>query len=253
MIELDDRDGVRVLALAHGKANAFDLELTQKLDDALTAAAQEEAGAVVLAGGEHIFSAGVDLERVLEGGEAYLRDFLPALQRLFTTLLEFPRPLVAAVGGHAIAGGCLVACAADVRLAARGPARIGVPELSVGVAFPTAALEILRLRVPPQYLPQIVYGARNHDVEDALRLGLVDELVEPGELLQTARQRARALAALPAEAFRLAKQTWIAPARAALERHAVERDAQVVRQWCRPESLARIRAFVERTLGGGTA
>ena len=104
MIESTTKDGVAVLTMRHGKANALDTELCQALCGALDDAADSVA-AVVLTGAGSVFSAGVDLKRVTAGREGYLAAFLPELRRAFTRLATFELPVVAAVNGHAIAGG----------------------------------------------------------------------------------------------------------------------------------------------------
>ena len=145
MIESSTKDGVAVLAMRHGKANALDTELCQALCGALDEAAAEGAAAVVLTGAGPVFSAGVDLKRVTAGREGYVAAFLPELRRAFTRLATFELPVVAAVNGHAIAGGFILFAAADWAVMAEGPGRVGVTELLVGVPFPAVALELLRL------------------------------------------------------------------------------------------------------------
>src|SRR5712692_1105698 len=140
MIELTDRGTVTVLKMVHGKANALDLELCEALTSQLDDCRRSSIGALVLTGTGRMFSAGVDLPRIVDGGPAYVRAFLPSINRMFQTLFSFPKPVVAAINGHAIAGGCVMACAADVRLMAREPGRIGIPELLVGVPFPVVPL-----------------------------------------------------------------------------------------------------------------
>src|SRR5262245_6657115 len=130
MIERTDEDGVAVLRLAHGRANAMDAELCDALTEAMAQAAS--ARAVVLTGTGGIFSAGVDLKRLLGGGRAYLDAFLPSWSRMFERVFFHPAPVVAAVNGHAIAGGCVLAAAADRRVMASDAGRIGVTELLVG-------------------------------------------------------------------------------------------------------------------------
>src|SRR5262249_62216638 len=104
--------------------------------------------ALVVTGTGPMFCAGVDLRRLLREPPAYLDRFLPALDRMFETLLFLPKPVVAAVNGHAIAGGCVLACMCARRLAARRAARMGVTELLGGLPFPAPALETLRARLP---------------------------------------------------------------------------------------------------------
>ena len=123
----------------------------------MRACEQSAAGALVITGQGKMFSAGVDLPRLVEGGAAYVREFLPAMNHAFETLFAFPKPLVVAVNGHAIAGGCVMACCADYRIMAREPGRIGIPELLVGVPFPVVPLEIVRFATPPQHLQALIY------------------------------------------------------------------------------------------------
>ena len=108
-----------------------------------------------------MFSAGVDLLKVVDGGAVYVRMFLPVFRRVFESLFDYPKPVVAAVNGHAIAGGCVLACAADHRVMAAGTARIGMPELLVGVALPTVALETVRCACPSRLRRLISQAARS--------------------------------------------------------------------------------------------
>src|SRR5215831_4524590 len=132
MLEISHHADVAVLKIAHGKANALDLELCRHITGRLEELGTSSVEAVVLTGQGGIFSAGVDLLRALDADAAYLRGFLPTLRKLFDVTFFYPKPVVAAINGHAIAGGCVLACAADQRLMARGPGRIGVTELLVG-------------------------------------------------------------------------------------------------------------------------
>ena len=101
---------------------------------------------------------------------------------------RFPKPLVAAVNGHAIAGGAIMMLACDQRLLARGPARIGLTEVLVGVQFPAWALEIARFATPPEHFQTLICTGRTYEPEAALARGLVDELVEPERLLDRAME-----------------------------------------------------------------
>lgn len=250
MIHLEPRDSVAVLRIEHGKANAADVELFDGLVQRLEEVERSAATAVVLTGTGKMFSAGVDLFRVLDGGSAYLREFLPKLAGGLQRLLTFPRPVVAAVNGHAIAGGCVLACACDRRLMAEPGGVIGLTELLVGVPFPVAALETVRELLPACHLQDLVYRGRTLRPGEARAIGLVDELVEPGELLERSLATAAELAAIPEPAFALTKRLLRAPLLERIERYAGEIDAAVLENWSRPETAAAIRAFLDRTLGG---
>jgi len=247
VIEREERGAVVILRLAHGKASAMDLELLRAIDDAFALEERSPSRAVVLTGTGSIFSAGVDLLRVVEGGRAYLAEFLPALDRTLRRLLAFEKPLVAAINGHAIAGGFVIACAADRRLLARGKATYGAPELEVGVPFPPSALELVRLGCPPASLREITLESRIFGCEDCLARGLVDELVPPETLLDVAVQRATKLASPPARAFAITKRLLRRPALERLEREG-SRSEEILGAWASDEVLGAIRAYVQRIL-----
>jgi enoyl-CoA hydratase len=249
MIERSDAGGVTVLRLAHGKAHALDLELCLALTGELEALAETRAPAV-LTGGGTIFSAGVDLVRLLREEVGYTPRFLQALTGCFLTLFDHPAPVVAAINGHAVAGGCILALACDRRLAAAGDYGIGIPELRVGVPFPVIALEIVRHGAPGgHFRDELVYQGEVMPPAEALARGLVDEVVPAGELLERAVAAARRLGAIPHVSFATTKRALRAPA---LERYrlaAPAADPEIVETWCSPEVRAAVAAHVERTLG----
>ena len=177
MIELTSHGVVSVLTMTHGKANALDLELCTALTARLEEYRQSSARALVITGAGRMFSAGVDLVRVVSGGDTYVRVFLPAVSRAFETLFSLLKPVVAAVNGHAIAGGCIIACAADYRVMARAPGRIGIPELRVGVPFPVVPLEIMRFAAGTRAQALINRGT-TFQADEALAQGLVDAVVD---------------------------------------------------------------------------
>jgi enoyl-CoA hydratase len=210
---------VAVLRMAHGPVNVMDLEFCEAVAERFRSLAADPVRAVVITGSDRAFSAGVDLKRYVDGGPAYVERFLPALADAFHAVFELRKPVVAAVTGHAVAGGCVLAACADVRLMADGRGGIGVPELRVGVPFPRIALEVLRYAVGGVAARKLVLGARIHPPTEALGLGLVDRVVAPDELLGEAVTAARELAAdVPADTFAVTK--------AQLQRDALERTAR---------------------------
>ena len=156
-----ERDGpVAVVRLARGRSNALDTELCRDIAGQFGEMGPDGARAAVLTGQGSMFCAGVDLLRVRDGGPGYLYEFLPALTDAFLAVFGCPVPVVAAVNGHAIAGGCILAAACDHRVMNADRGRIGVTELQVGVPFPIAALEILRFAVGTQRLAELISTAR---------------------------------------------------------------------------------------------
>src|SRR5687768_6307823 len=117
--------------MTHGKVNAMDLELLEAIGTTFRALAKSSSGAVVLTGTGRAFSAGVDLRRLVAEGPDYVRRFLPLLSEMFEAVFELPKPVVAAVNGHALAGGFVLFSACDERVLVDAPARVGIPELLV--------------------------------------------------------------------------------------------------------------------------
>jgi enoyl-CoA hydratase len=248
MIERSEHDGILTLRLADGKVGALDVELVDALLRELDAAAGG-ARALVLTGTGSIFSAGVDLVRLTREGPDYVRRFLPLLSRFLRALFAFPKPVVAAANGHAIAGGCVIVLAADARLMADGAGTIGLPELAVGVPFPAAALEVVRFAVPRDRVQSLLYTGRTLPPRDALAAGLVDEVVAPGELPARAEEVARQLALIPPPVFRLTKQSLRAEALERIDNAGMSLDQAALEVWSEAETHAHIREYLRRTLG----
>ncbi|TCP47246.1 enoyl-CoA hydratase [Tamaricihabitans halophyticus] len=239
MIEKAEHDGIAVLTLRHGPVNALDLELLQAIPQAFAEVADSRA--VVLTGGGRSFSAGVDLKRIADGGAAYVEEFLPALSEAFLSVFDQPKPVIAAINGHALAGGCVLAAAADVRLMAAGT--IGLTELAVGVPFPTVAVEIMRHAVGPA-AEALVLGAGRHTAEQAGAIGLVHEIVPGDQLVETALRRAETHCAAPTEVYAFSKQQLRRPARERISADRPIDDPEVARVWGSAETKQALNAYL---------
>ena len=185
--------------MRHGPANALDPALVARLGASLDEA--EAAGRpLVLTGNGRFFSAGLDLAGLPEDRDE-MGAFVDAFDEFVRRLFLFPCPTVAAVNGHAVAGGAILATACDVRIGATGGYRIGVSEVQLGVIFPAAAFEVLRAAVPPERTAEVLLRGRLTGPEDALANGFLHELAEPEALAARAAERAEELGALPREAY----------------------------------------------------
>jgi enoyl-CoA hydratase len=249
MIEIEDREGVTLLRMARGKGNALNVELLEGLDASLVRVEAESSQPLVVTGQGRSFCAGLDLPAITGGGAAYLQQLLPALTRALRRLVLFPRPLVAAVNGHAIAGGAIIMMAADHRIAALGEARIGLKELAVGVPFPAWPLEIARAAIPREHFARLIYTAALVSPSEGHALGLIDELTEQDDLLERAFVVARQLATVPAATFAISKRHVRAPLVEAAERRAASDDHEVFTNWASETTQQQMRAFIERTIG----
>jgi enoyl-CoA hydratase len=194
-----------------GKANALNPRALDALAAALEQVDRGDAGGVVLTGYDRFFSAGLDLVGLYPLDRAAMEAFVARFDRVMLDVFAFPRPVVAAINGHAVAGGCILALACDARLMAAGPGRIGLNEIRLGLPFPAAALEIARRAIPAASLDTALYGGQLYTPDEALERGLVDGLAA-ADVVVEARSFCERLAELPAAAFRTIKASLQAPA-----------------------------------------
>jgi enoyl-CoA hydratase len=199
--ELDGK--VAVLRLDDGKANALGPEPLAALSAALTRA-EKEAASVLLIGRPGRFSGGFDLAVMSEGPDA-ARAMVTAGAELLMQIYLHPQPVTVACTGHAIAMGCLVLLASDLRIGAQGDFKIGLNEVGIGMALPHFALELARDRLSKRHLTQATLHARLYDPEVAVDAGYLDTTCPPDALVATALAEARRLAELNAAAYRLSK------------------------------------------------
>lgn len=247
MIGVTRHGNIALLTLANGKANALDIEFCRALTGQINTLKKPPVEAVVITAEGPIFSAGVDLLRAGKDGAKYLRQFLPTLNKMFEAVFNFPKPVVAAVNGHAIAGGCVLACCADYRLMARGNGRIGVTELLVGLPFPALAFEVMRFVTGPRHFAELIYTGETLPPNEAMERGLLHEVVEPAMLQERALDAARMLAQISPAAFTQTKQQMRLGVTDRIKRDGKRTDAAVTKLWTTPKAIASIDAYVSRT------
>jgi enoyl-CoA hydratase len=248
MIDVRREDGIAVVTMTHGKANALDIEFCDALSARFADLRSADAKAIVLTAPGKIFCAGVDLKRLSAGGVDYVRAFLPSLHRLYDTVFFHPKPVVMAINGHAMAGGAVLAACGDRRIMVREAGRIGVTEMLVGVPFPALAFEIVRFAVQPRYLAEFTQTGATYPTGDALHKGWVDEVVEPAALMARAREAAKFYATLSPAAF---AQTKAQIRQAVSERMTLAgaaTDRAVTSIWTQQATLDRVSAYVAKTL-----
>jgi len=196
-------DKVAIVRMDDGKANALSREMIDQVLAALTRA-EQEAGALVLAGRPDRFCAGFDLRIMMSGPEA-ATTLLKAGSEMLMRLYAAQLPVVIACSGHALAGGALVVLTGDCRIGAAGAYRIGLNEVSIGLPVPVLAMELARDRLSKRALVHATLLAQIYDPETALAAGYLDAVVAADQLEARAREEAKRLAALPAGAFRATK------------------------------------------------
>lgn len=206
-VVVDSRDGIATVRIDRPPVNALDVDTLHQLSDALDVAATDDTRAVVLTGTGSTMSAGADLVKVLAGHDAYVDAGIDGLTRCFRTLFEFPKPVVAAVNGHALAGGAVLTCGCDHRVMGESAGRIGVIELAAGVPFPAWALELVRHAVNNEHFQELVYFGAAYEPGEALAKGLIDEVCPDELVMSRAVERAEELARVPARTFALTKRS----------------------------------------------
>ena len=245
-MDVEMQDGVALLRMRAPKANAIGQAWLDRMDQLLADLEARAPAAMVLIGEGRAFSAGLNLPEIIELDRAGLQRFILTFSRTMLRVASLPWPVVAAVNGHAIAGGCVLAMQADERIMAEGEGRIGLNEIQLGIGLPAIVLESVRWQVPPSTLLPLAVEGELVDAQRARSLGLVQEVVAPEELLPRARARARHLGSLPGAAFRQIKRNLREPAREAVERRATEDAADWVETFFSPQGQQRLRAAVAR-------
>jgi len=194
---------MREIVLDGSGKNALGTAVMRSTIDAFRDAKDEP---ILLSGKGDAFSAGLHLKEISTFDDAGLAVYLEMLDELVLTVYNHPAPVVAHVNGHAIAGGCIVAMCADLRISTDNPAvRIGLNETAIGLEFPPRIMKLVKTRVPKNALDRVVLEGGLYAPLDALRLGLVDEVSADAAAL--ARSTCEKLAKHPAETYRAAKRT----------------------------------------------
>jgi enoyl-CoA hydratase/carnithine racemase len=199
-VTVEVRDEIVVLTLDRPKANAFNPELVAALSSALAANAKAR-GVVLASSTPGIFSAGWDLPFLVDKNRAEMETFVSSYCDLVRRLFVFGPPVVAALPGHAIAGGLIFAMAADERIAAQGRGKFGLSEVILGVSVPACLMEPFRHVVGARHMERLASTGENFEPDAALALGLIDALVPAEELLDRAVARARFLGGLSGAAY----------------------------------------------------
>jgi enoyl-CoA hydratase/carnithine racemase len=220
LVAIEEADGVTVVRLQRPPANAMSPELLDAGAAVVERLRERRPAAVVITGQAEFFSGGVDLKLAPTLSDDEQRAMVGGINRLFFDWYGLPHPVVAAVNGHAVAGGLILALCADHRVGS-ARASYGLTELRVGAPYPGAALAVIRAELDRGPLRRLVLGAELVDGETALEVGLVDELAADTE--ERALEVARELAGLPAATYARVKLQLRDPALVEM-REALERD-----------------------------
>jgi enoyl-CoA hydratase len=195
--------GVATLVMDDGKVNALSPAMLDAINLSLDRAVADDA-TVVLTGREGVFSAGFDLKILREGGPDAV-GMLTGGFRLAERVLSFPRPVVMACSGHAIAMGLFLTLSGDYRLGVDGPYKLVANEVAIGLTMPYAAIEICRHRLTPSAFQRAMLLSETFTPGEAVSGGLLDGLTGAGDLAASARRLAETFASLPADSHAATK------------------------------------------------
>jgi enoyl-CoA hydratase len=238
---------VSVIRLEGGKANAMTGEFLDTVERAIDELERSAARAAVITGYDRFFSAGLALPTLIDLDRPGMRVAIEKFGRVMMRVFACEKPIVAAINGHALAGGCVLALMCDRRICVGDPGvQIGLIEVQVGIGLPSIVIEPLRAQVPPQSLVPIALEGRRFPPAEAVAVGLVDAIVPAGDLLALATAQAAALAANPAIAVGQVKRALRAPVIEAIARNQARETEAWLDSWFAPEARARLRAAVDK-------
>jgi enoyl-CoA hydratase len=241
-VELEIDGELATLRLSRDHGNAINGELVEDLSDACAEVAADDRirGATLAASGK-LFCPGLDLQELIELGRPAMEQFVLRLGACILALYSFPKPLVAALHGHAIAGGCVLSLTADWRVLREG-ALTGLAEIRVGVPFPFGVATILRETAIK--LEEVALFGRNYEGQEAVAAGLVHEVAAADDFESRCRERVEELAAKDSGAFAITKRYLRAPAVERIRAREAGLVHEFVDAWFSPETRKRLEGIV---------
>ena len=238
-VQLERMGRLALLRINRPPANAIDLELAREFSVALEGIDGSDAfDGVIIIGVGNCFCAGLDLKALPSYNRQQQEEMIMQLNHLFGGLYGLRLPTIAAVNGHAIAGGVILTLACDYRIGAQGDYKLGLAEARVGVPFPVSAMSIVQSELRPDIARAMVLTARNSDPQEARSMGILDELVPPDLLISRAVEVAEEMAALPKAMFSRIKSQLRAAALSRIDDALSHRKEPMLDSWLSEETRA---------------
>jgi enoyl-CoA hydratase/carnithine racemase len=206
-VRLDVEDGVGTIRIDRPKMNALNVQVQEEIREAATqAAGRDDVRAVVVYGGDRVFAAGADIKEMADMSYTDMVERAGGLQSALGAVAAIPKPVVAAVTGYALGGGCELALCADIRIAAED-ATLGQPEILLGIIPGAGGTQRLTRLVGPSTAKDLIFSGRFVKADEALAIGLVDRVVPAEQVYAEAVAWARQFTAAAALALRAAKES----------------------------------------------
>ena len=205
---LTSEDDISIITLDDGKANVFSPKMIQDVNECLDKV-PTESGALIITGREGMFSAGFDLKIISAGNVQATMDMSLSGFKLLSRIFSFPRPVLAACSGHGIALGTFLLCCCDYRVGVKGDFMIGANEMRTNMVIPIPILELINHRVSSSHKYRAILGAEMYSIENGIGAGLIDEVVDAENLMETAMLKAKDLAIMGHPSYTLTKELLI--------------------------------------------
>jgi enoyl-CoA hydratase/carnithine racemase len=248
MILIDRHGSVAVVALDQSVTNPLTQDLLDKLSDSLDDLREDESvrAVVLTSSSEKFFSIGFNIPQLIDLPRSTFETFYRTFNRLCLDLYAFPKPTVAALKGHAIAGGCILALCCDYRCIAEGRKLMGVNEIKLGVPVPYPADCILRQLVGDRTARDMMESGEFFATDELLRFGVVDRSVPADRVLSESVEQADALGAMPTAAFAVIKRNRVERVEATIRAHLEEKEQLFMDCWYSDEARALLREAVKK-------
>lgn len=242
-----NKDGeLLIVTLARGKANPLNAAMVEELIAAFGAAASEDVRGVVLASDRpKFFSSGFDVSEVFQYDRNRMAEFFGRFIDLYEGILHLPKPVVAAVSGHAFAGGAVLALACDARVMAEGEFGFALNEVNLGIVVPPGFVRMAIAAVGVRNAREVILEGKTLTPARALEMGLADKVVKPEAVLEQAMARARELTGKPPLAFGAVKQLFLEASGHSTPWSDHLMLAQFIEYWFSPEATERKQALVQ--------
>jgi len=245
-LQLTIKDKLAVLTLHRGRANAINAEMVAELTRAINDLAEDDTvGGVILTGQENFFSAGLDLIEIYDYDEKKIRDFWTDFLDLPKALVKFNKPLVAAISGHSPAGGCVLALCCDYRVMAEGKFVIGLNEVPVGIIVPDMIFNLYAFWIGKRKAYQYLLEGKLLQVNEAMNIGLIDEICDPADLLTVAEKKIRTYMVLNPVTWSQSKMNLRRELIGQLETDQTEMLDRTLKQWWSPATRKTLEAIIQ--------
>jgi enoyl-CoA hydratase/carnithine racemase len=206
-VRLEVEDGVGTIRIDRPKMNALNVQVQEEIRAAADEATnRDDVGAVIVYGGDKVFAAGADIKEMKDMSYADMARRAGRLQSAFSAVAQIPKPVVAAINGYALGGGCELALCADIRIVGEG-AKLGQPEILLGIIPGAGGTQRLTRLVGPSRAKDIIFTGRFVAADEAERIGLADQVVPDAEVHDAARTWAQQFSGAAAIALRAAKES----------------------------------------------